>query len=360
MRDHLLKAQRNYEKLRSKHQLLPVKVSPFYRSLIDQEIDGLGDALGPLVKAMLPTNSKILENGPGEQDDFIDDRSQMPDGSRGRWLHKYADRVLFMPTFKCLSNCMYCFRQDILGEGIVDAQQLEDTLDDLIEYLNSHQEVKELILSGGDPLMVPVAHLDKIFSKVMKQTAISRFRIHTRAPVFEPKTLNKKYLSVLAKFGVRTFLHVVHPYEITDQLLERIADGRAMGVRFYNHFPLLRQVNDHVDVLMRTIERLDEAGVRTVSIYFPEPVKYSATYRVPFSRIQKLVRSVQHHSPSWLHGVRFCQDTSVGKCQLHELDHVDRDRGLVIYKRRGQLIEVPDFPECQDEPGDRSILLWKG
>ncbi len=359
MNDHLSTARLSYEKLRVEHQLLPVKVSPFYRSLIDEESSVLGPGLGPLVKAMLPTESKVIEKGPGEQPDFIDDRSQMPVESRGRWLHKYADRVLFMPTFRCLSNCMYCFRQDILGEG-GEAQQLEQTLDALIEYLNRHEEVRELILSGGDPLMVPVEHLEMIFSKVSEQTMIRRFRIHTRAPVFEPKVLNDGFLNVLAKFGVRTFLHLVHPYEITPQLLARITKGHSMGVKFYNHFPLLRQVNDHADVLMRTIERLDEVGVRTVSIYFPEPVMFSATYRIPFRRIQKLVRSVQHRSPSWLHSVRFCQDTNLGKCQLHEFDRVDAERGLVIYEREGKRIEVPDFPESQDQPGERSIMLWKG
>jgi lysine 2,3-aminomutase len=354
------KIEEAYEKLRSKFQLLPVKCSKTYRALIDEEISALGGNQGPLRRAMLPSLEKVELRGPGETPDFIDDRSQMPEGSHGRWLHKYFDRVLFFPTFKCLSNCMYCFRQDILdgqgGEGV----GLNSALTELIAYLRQHDEVQEVILSGGDPLMLPPTQLELVFSRLASETNIQRFRVHTRAPVFDPRSMTAQHCVVLAKFQVRTFLHVIHPYELTTALKNKCKEADAAGVRLYNHFPLLRQVNDHVDVLTRLIETLDELRVRTVSVYFPEPVMFSGTYRISFGRLLRLIDDFQHHCPSWLHSIRFCQDTARGKCQLHELDHIDESRGVVVFNRGSQKIEVPDFPIELDQPGKIEHLLWKG
>jgi KamA family protein len=349
-----------YEELRIQKHLLPVKLTAHYESILDQEKSALGTLSGPLYRAMMPTMEKMTLVGPGEHPDFVSDRSQMPKGSSGCFLHKYADRVLFLPTHRCLAHCMYCFRQDLLEqEKSKEEQILQKNIQELENYLLAHPEVHEVILSGGDPLMLSPKALDEIFSRYTRIPHISRFRIHTRAPIFDPRALTENHLKVLIQHKVRIILHCIHPYELVPELCEKLMAAQRQGAKLYNHFPLLRGVNDHPLVLFKLLEQCDQIGVRPLSVYFPEPVLHSAVYRIAFKRIQKIVSELQQNSPSWIHGLRFCQDTPYGKLQLHEVVKLDAEKCLVIYQRKQQLIEVPDFPEHLDRPGELENLLWK-
>jgi KamA family protein len=350
-----------YERLRRDKHLLPVKLTGHYAKLLKEEQTALGDSSGPLYRAMMPTSDKVVLSAPGENPDFVSDRQQIPLGSSGHFLHKYKDRVLFLPTHRCLAHCMYCFRQDLLEEEkSKEKMNHEHQLSELIDYLGHHLEVREVILSGGDPLMLPPQTLGHIFERLSQVQHIKQFRIHTRAPLFHPKALSSKHLDILIHFNVRIVLHCIHPYELNPELCENLKKAHQLSARLYNHFPLLRGVNDHPTVLVKLLENLDELGVRPLSIYFPEPVLHSAVYRISFKRIQYIVQQVQQNSPSWIHGLRFCQDTPHGKLQLHELDHIDEKNGIVHYLRDGKIIEVPDFPESLDQAGSLEKLLWKG
>ena len=353
--------QARYEKLAQEKKLLPVKLTAHYKALLLEEQSALGDQSGPLYRAMLPTEEKLSTVGPGEHPDFINDRLQMPQGSSGCFLHKYSDRVLFLPTHLCLAHCMYCFRQDLLEEKKSEAEKnLAKNLAELEAYLCKHSEVREIILSGGDPLMLSPKALELIFLRLSQIPHITQFRIHTRAPIFDPRSLSEAHLEVLLRFRVRMVLHCIHPYELEPQLCELLQKAHQRGAKLYNHFPLLRGVNDHPVVLLKLLEHLDLLGVRPLSIYFPEPVLHSAVYRISFVRLREMVETIQQNSPSWLHGLRFCQDSPHGKLQLHEVVKVDEQKCTVTYLRKGQCIEVPDFPKTLDIAGDLKRLLWKG
>lgn len=348
-----------FESLRQQYALLPPKVPRFYRQKVEDELKALGHQSGPLYKLVYPTEEKIDLRAPGEVQDYIDDRNYIPQGSRGNFLHKYSNRVLFMPTSTCLGHCMYCFRQDILEEHHEHRQQkLERDLSELCLYLKEHPEVSEVILSGGDPLMLPCHELETIYQQLSKIPSVQHFRLHTRAPIFDPRVLSSDKITLLAKFKVRFVMHVVHPYELCEQVISKCREAHHAGLRLYNQFPLLRGVNDHPEVLIRLFTELDHHHIRNLSVFMPEPVLHSATYRIPFQRIQSIIQQLQNNMPSWIHATRFCQDTPIGKVKL-EQRIPSSDPALVCFEREGEIVTVPDFPQDLDQPGRLEYLLWK-
>ena len=360
-----------YESLRTQHRLLPVKVSRFFQSKVDEEVLHLKHRSGPLHRIVYPSTEKLKDKQLYEVNDFVDDRANMPSASQESFIHKYKKTVLFMPLSHCLSNCMYCFRQDVLEEKesakkhsvkselIKSEQKLERQLEALIAYLNEHPELEEVILSGGDPMMLPADQLDHIFTCLAEQTQVCHFRLHTKAIVFDPRSFSTKHQACLEKHRVRVVFHIVHPYELCPEVEEKISELRRRGIRLYNHFPILRHINDHVDVLIENIKACDELGINTLSIYFPDPVQYSAAYRVSFQRLLAMVKDFNHNTPSWINATRFCQDTVHGKVRPDDLVEYDHTKGYALFEREGQLIKVPDHPLHLDHAGDLSTMLWK-
>jgi lysine 2,3-aminomutase len=350
---------KKFEALRKQYSLLPPKVPAFYKLKVEEELSCLRHNGGPLYKLVYPTEEKIGLRAPGEVQDYIDDRQYIPKGSQGHFLHKYNNRVLFMPTSTCLGHCMYCFRQDILEEHHEHRQQkLERDLNELCQYLKQHSEVSEVILSGGDPLMLPLKDLKKIFEQLKSISSVQHLRLHTRAFVFDPKSLSSEKISLFSEYRVRFVMHVVHPYELCETVLKKCHEAHTAGLRLYNQFPLLRGVNDHCEVLSRLFNQLDEHHIRNLSVFMPEPVLHSATYRIPFQRIQNIIQQLQNTMPSWIHATRFCQDTPIGKVKL-EQRVPSEDPAQVCFERDGLLVSVPDFPKELDVPGLIENLLWK-
>ena len=351
----------SYEGLRQRTRLLPVKVSSFYQKKLNLEFEALAQREGPLHRVIFPSEDRLLQpHGLKEVDDHVEDRSHMPI-KKAVFLHKYADRILFMPTSECLSHCMYCFRQDFLEEQHESSSPLawKKDLDHLLEYLKTHPEVQEVILSGGDPFILPAKVLNSIFV-ALKNVGIPHLRVHTRSLVFNPGAFSPHHLEVCLKFDVRVVLHVVHPYEWCEQVSQKAQSWSKAGVRLYNQFPILRKINDHPKVLSTLIEKLEKDRVRTHSIYFPDPVQYSSCFRIPFLRLKAIIKEFQRTTPSWINGLRFSQDSPIGKLSPDELVSIDHENHLIHYRRGDETVSLPDLPEHLDQTFDLKTLLWKG
>jgi lysine 2,3-aminomutase len=108
------------------------------------------------------------------------------------------------------------------------------------------------------------------------------------------------------------------------------------------------------------IEQLDDHGVRTLSVYVPEPIRYSAPYRVPVDRVFAIQDALTATAPSWINAVRFTLDSPLGKVRREHIVARDRVNGLVTFRREGREIRYPDFPAHLDIPGDPQVMLWRG
>lgn len=339
--------------------LLPVKISPFYLQKVAEEVATLGKADGPLSRCAIPPTKRIQLRAPGEVADFVNEREQMPDTAPHTIVQKYRNRLLFLPTDVCAGHCQYCFRTNVLTEQHqTKLPQLEEKIDQLIKYLEEHPEVEEVILSGGDPLMLPPKALCSLLRRI-KAAKIENIRVHTRTLVYAPQVFDDERCEALAEAKVRVVHHMVHPYEICDTVRAKIQKLNESGIRSYNQFPVLRKVNDHVEVLTRLLRELDELGIRNLSMFIPDPIDYSATFRIPLERLFKLIDKLNWTTSSWLNSTRLVMDTQFGKVRREDLKHRDKERGIATFEREGITIDYPDFPEELDDPGDRNTLLWK-
>ena len=351
-----------FETLARREALLPIKVSPFYRRKVEAEVAALGHTEGPLHRVVRPSAERLAVRAPGEVRDWVDDRDNMPTASSGCVVQKYADRVLFMPTSTCAAHCQYCFRQDVLFEWHARGPEaLDAAVAELLAHVEAHPAVREVILSGGDPMTLPTAALARVLEPLHAHPRIERLRLHTRTIAFAPRAFDDpEKLALLARTGVRLVFHLVHPYELCEAVRATIARVRGAGIRCYNQFPLLRGINDHATLLERHLELLDELGVRNLSVFVPEPITGSAAFRVSWDRFERLVDRINRTTPSWINATRFVLDTPIGKVRREDVVGRDRRAGTVTFERDGRRVVYPDLPEALDEPGEIGTLLWRG
>lgn len=349
-----------FAEIAKRENLLPVRVTPYYRSLVDEELAVLKNTQGPIYKVVYPTAERIGLRVPGEVKDFVEDRGNMPHGLGDMVLRKYRNRLLFLITDKCAAHCMYCFRQDVLAEQHErDVPTFDTKLDGLIRYLQEHPEVEEVIFSGGDPLNVPLRILRTSLARISKETSVTNFRLHTRNAAFAPKAFTEEACRLLGDYNVRLVLHVVHPYEIREEAVSIIKTVQSYGVRCYSQFPVLRGINDHAVVLERILRKLDELGVRPLSLFIADPINYSATFRIPLARLFSIMDELNWRTSAWINSVRLVLDSPIGKVRREDMVGWDKEAGVVTFSRDGEQVLYPDFPQELDEQSDLKTLLWK-
>lgn len=322
----------------------------------------LGGYHGPLARVVYPTEERITLRAAGEVADWVDDRANMPKGAEDVFIQKYDDRVLFTPTATCAAHCLYCFRQDVLSQQKkTKPLSLPQQLNVLAAHLRTHPDASEVILSGGDPLTLSTNDLGLIFETLRSIQSVKHIRIHTRVPVFSPAALkNDDKIKIFSAHNARVVIHAVHPYEVCEEVGDVLNRMHGAGVRLYNQFPLLRGTNDHADVLVKLIEKLDAYHTHTLSLFVPEPIFHSAASRIAWRRMCTLVDDVIRRTPAWMHAFRFTLDSPIGKVQRTDMILHDRATGKIIFRRGDKRFTYPDFPEHLDVPGDLKTLLWRG
>lgn len=335
------------------NHLLPTKVTDFYKKKVDEEVAAVGIG-GPLYRCVYPTEEKLTMFGPGEVEDFVQEYNHYPVEGNTDIVRQYPNRLLFMTTENCVSNCSYCFRTIKLAES--DDIVIEDSLDLLIEYLKEHPELEEVILSGGDAVLVAPERLRTIFERV-KSLGIPHLRLHTRSIVYNPALLSEELLDLLAEFDVRLVFHIMHPYEICDVVRAKINQIREKNIRMYNQNPILAGINDDPLVLKKLFTELDELRVRQMSIFTPDIIRYSASFRIPYQKICDIFDWVNYNSSAWVNSVRLVSAIPPGKGRRENIKRWDKEKGIITFEINGVEFDYVDFPEELYKKSDK--LLWK-
>ncbi|MGB9911526.1 MAG: KamA family radical SAM protein [Microgenomates group bacterium] len=187
-------------------------------------------------------------------------------------IHKYSNRVLILLTMKCASYCRFCTRRRTVSEikkGKISPKDLEE----MINYVKSHSEIKEIILSGGDPFMVPQT-LRLALKKFSSLPQIKVIRIGTRVPVSNPRLVTDDLLNTFSKIKqpLYVMIHFEHPNEITSLTIKAIEKLRKAGAILFSQTVFLKGVNDKVEILEELFTRLIEIGVKPYYIFHCDPV----------------------------------------------------------------------------------------
>lgn len=349
-----------YKQLVQKKWLLPIFISPFFQKKVDEEISILWHENWPITRMVYPNEEKVTLKIKWEFDDWVDDRSNMPLNLEWKAIRKYTERMLYLPISFCASNCQYCFRQDVLDEERWKKQNLNSITWDLIklwEYLNSNPEIEEIILSWWDPMILPERKLEEICKYIWEKWL--SIRIHTKTISYNPILINKQKINTLSKYNVRLVFHLTHPYEICDIVKEKILELKQNNIRLYNQFPLLRWINDHYKLLIKHLKLLDSLWVRTLSIFLPDPIKFSWAFRINLERIFSIINQLNWNSPSWINSTRFVMDSNIWKLRREDLREYNKEKYYAIFEREWKFIKYPDFPEENDIAWDLQTMLWK-
>ena len=347
--------EKEYNELVKNDNLLPIKISDFYMKKVLEEVKTIG-INGPLYKSVLPTKERITLKNTVETRDYVEEYKHMPIENVDYVIQKYKERVLFIITDVCFSHCQYCFRTYNLS--VFQRSNLKKTIDNKVKtlkmYLEEHSEITEIILSGGDPLSIGLDNLKYVLEELKKWN----IRIHTRSIVYDPSVFTDDIIDLLSYYDVRLVFHINHPYEICDVVKEKVNKLNNKNVRMYAQFPLLRGINDSVKVLSILLREMDELHIRTISIFIPDPISYSASFRINFERIMKIQDELNWTTPSWINSVRFTMDTTLGKVRRENIVKINGK--CITFEREGKCVDYYDLDEGIDIPSNEDILLWKG
>ena len=254
-----------------------------------------GDPADPLLLQVLPRAAE-LEEVPGFGLDAVGDlaASAVPGV-----LHKYAGRALLIATGACAVNCRYCFRRHFpyAGETAAAGQWRK-----AIAWLRADPGIREVILSGGDPLSLTTPKLTELTAALACIGHLRRLRIHTRLPVVLPERVDAELTGWLARLPWPTtvVLHANHPNELDAAVAGACSRLRAAGAVLLNQSVLLRDVNDSCDTLMELSERLFESGVVPYYLHQLDRTAGTAHFAVADGRARELVQGLQSRLPGYL------------------------------------------------------------
>ena len=332
-----------------------VQVSDFYKKKIEEEEKYVKN--GPLKKVIFRCENYGASKQFGVDNDYAGDNIYAIDET-DTILHKYANRLLVLVTSNCISECGYCFRQTNRRTCISEVE-IEVITKKVVDYVNAHNEVKEVIISGGDPIILGAAKLSYFIENVIKNTHVRDVRLHTRSIVYSPDLITKDIIDVLAKYDVRLVFHIVHPYEICTYVEAKMKEIQKAGVRCYNQFPLLRGINDNVEVLTSLLYVLDKNRIRNLSIFITDPLICIEEYRVSIGRSYEMWKELELNYPAWLNATKMVFDSSIGKISIKDLLRFDEEKQGYWFKRGEKEMFFPDIPKEIDVPGNVENMLWK-
>jgi lysine 2,3-aminomutase len=204
----------------------------------------------------------------------------------------YKNRVLFRVTTMCAAYCRYCFRRRMVGDGpgVWDQQSIDQGL----AYISSKPEVREVILSGGDPLVLSDRRLAYVLDRIKAVPHINRIRFDTKAFTMMPQRITSTFVQMLREYQPCYVIgHFTHPYELTEEATGACSNLIDAGVPVYAHIPLLRRINDNERTLAQLFEDLVDRRVKPYYLIHFIPTKWTEHFRVSIARGLDLMRYVQ-------------------------------------------------------------------
>jgi len=252
----------------------PMAITPYYASLIRR-----ADLSDPIFQMCVPQVRELLDP-PFLSPDPLEEGMDMPVPGL---VHRYPDRALVIATTMCSMYCRHCTRKRVAGtrESSISRRRLAQ----VVEYLGKHPEIHDVIISGGDPLVLPTEQIEMVLSSLRQVPSVDIIRIGTRVPVVLPQRITDELTTMLRRYHplwINT--HFNHPQEITPESIEACRKLADAGVPLGNQSVLLRGINDDAKVLERLYRGLVKMRVRPYYLYQCDLVRGVEHFRTPISK----------------------------------------------------------------------------
>ena len=256
-----------------------------------------GDIDDPLLRQVLPIQEE--ERDAIQRRGILDPVDDLNAQTSPGMLHKYNGRALLITTGACAIHCRYCFRRHYpYQQASFSNRRLHDTLD----YLNSHDEIDEIILSGGDPLVLDNERLTRLVSELESVEHIQTLRIHTRLPVVLPCRIDTGLLDLLkqSRFQVVMVIHANHANELQQEEQDRLSALHQAGVTLLNQSVLLRGVNDDTSTLVALSKRLFQCKTLPYYLHSLDPVSGAMHFEVDKTTALGIKEAMDAQLPGYL------------------------------------------------------------
>lgn len=268
---------------------LPVGITPYYASLCDRS-----DPQQALRRTMIPALNEFTI-GPGESKDPLgEDTHTVVEGL----VHRYPDRVLFLVTQFCAVYCRYCTRARLVGQT-GEYHFNTGQHDAAIRYIAEHPEIRDVLLSGGDPMTMADEKLESLLSRLRAIPHVEFLRVGSKIPAVLPQRITPEFARMLRKYKVWVSIHFMHPDEVTPEVgeaCERLADH---GIPLGSQTVLVAGVNDDVETMKRLMHKLLMIRVRPYYIYQCDPIAGSSHMRTPVEKGLEIIEGLRGHTTGY-------------------------------------------------------------
>ncbi len=268
---------------------LALAITPHFFNLIDPR-----DPNCPVRRQVIPHIDESVV-APGESSDPVGEEGTMPVPGI---VHRYPDRVLFLVTDRCASYCRYCTRSRLVSNA--QSYDFHPEVEQGLQYIAAHPEVRDVLISGGDPLLLSDAKIDALLGRLRAIPHVEFIRMGSRIPVFLPQRITPELAAIFRKHGpIWMSIHTNHPKEITRELAEACERLSLAGVPLGNQSVLLNGINDTPEIMKSLVHRLLMMRVRPYYLYACDLIEGSTHFRAPIQKGIDIIRALRGHTTGY-------------------------------------------------------------
>ena len=306
LRQHICPTDDELAAIEATRDVFRWNITPYYASLMDA-----GDAACPIRRQVVPTMNELTPDIIGEEDPL----EEVAHSPVKNLIHNYRDRVAFCVTAECAIYCRYCLRKRMVGDA--DQFMRKAELQAAIDYLAAHPEIRDVLLTGGDPLTFSERNLEWIISRLRAIEHIEIIRIGSRMPVKLPYRITDDLCAMLRRYHpIWLNTHFNHPKELTPDAAEACARLADAGIPVGNQTVLLRGINDSVETMKRLCEGLVRMRVRPYYLYQAQLIAGTAHLRTSIEKGMAIMKALQGRTSGYAIP-KYVLDTPFGKVPLN-------------------------------------------
>jgi lysine 2,3-aminomutase len=315
---------------------LALAVTPHYFNLIEPDNPGC-----PIRRQVVPRMEEGWDSPHDMADPCGEDASMPVPGL----VHRYPDRVLFLVTDRCASYCRYCTRSRVVSG--VGEQELHTDFEEAFRYLEKHVEVRDVLLSGGDALLLSDSKLEALLQRLRSIRHIEFLRIGSRVPIFMPQRITPELCAMLRKYHpLWMSVHVNHPRELTVEVRDALGRLADAGIPLGNQSVLLAGVNDNAAVMRELVHKLLLCRVRPYYLYQCDLIRGSSHLRTSVAKGIEIIESLRGHTSGYAIP-QFVIDApgGGGKVPVNPNYVVYHDSEKIVLRNfEGRIFEYPEIP----------------
>jgi lysine 2,3-aminomutase len=271
------------------NQKLALAITPYFFNLIDRD-----DPACPIRRQVIPRSEEMLVSEEERLDSLGEDGHSPVPGL----VHRYPDRVLFLVTDRCAAYCRYCTRSRLVSNA--QDYNFHPEYEQGLRYIEAHPEIRDVLLSGGDPLLLSDKKLEHLISRLREIKHVEFIRIGSRIPVFLPQRITPELCEIFRKYGpVWMSIHVNHPKECTAELKAACERLSFAGVPLGNQSVLLKGVNDDADVMKALVHRLLRMRVRPYYLYQMDLITGGSHFKVDVRKGIEIIRALRGNTTGY-------------------------------------------------------------